>query len=190
MGMGELEELGSGATVSSGTEPHGGLLSQTPEHYGPKFQDHLLEQYKLYVDSAHQISERRLHAANFFLAINSSLVAVFGIVLSSFGHHRWNAAIPLTGILVSFVWFRLVKSYKDLNSTKFIVIHELEAYLPAALFKHEWAVCGHGDPKKYRPLTHTEQWIPVVFVVFYVVLVLYALFAQPDSLIAVPTVRH
>ena len=98
--------------------------------------------------------------------------------------------IPMTGILVSVVWFRLVKSYKDLNTTKFIVIHELEAYLPAALFKHEWAVCGHGDPKKYRPLTHTEQWIPVVFVVFYVVLILYALCARPDSLIAVPTVRH
>jgi hypothetical protein len=80
------------------------------------------------------------------------------------------------------VWFRLVKSYKDLNTTKFAVIHELEAYLPAALFKHEWAVCGHGDPKKYRPLTHTEQWIPIVFLVLYAVLVLYALLAQPDSL--------
>jgi hypothetical protein len=168
--------------VSSEIQTHNQLLSQTPEHYGEKFQDHLLEQYKLYVESAQQISERRLHAANFFLAINSSLVAVFGIVYSSFGHHRWNAAIPATGILVSVVWFRLVKSYKDLNSTKFLVIHELEAYLPAALFKYEWHVCGHGDPKKYRPLTHTEQWIPVVFMILYFALALYALLAQPDPM--------
>jgi hypothetical protein len=163
-------------------ETGGVLLSRTPEHYGPQFQDHLLEQYKLYVDSAHQISERRVHTATVFLAINSSLVAVFGVVLSSFGHHRWNAAKPATGVVVSGVWFRLVKSYKDFNSTKFSVIHELEAYLPAAMFKYEWHVCGHGDPGKYRPLTHSEQWIPVVFMLIYVVLTLYALFAQPDQL--------
>lgn len=163
--------------------PYTGLISQTREVYGSKFQDHLLEQYKLYVESAQKISERRLNSSNFFLAINSSLVAVFGIVLSSFGHHRWNAAIPLTGIFVSFVWLRLVKSYKDLNTTKFVVIHELETHLPAALFRHEWYVCGHGDSKKYRPVTHTEQWIPVVFMAFYGILALYALCAQADPLI-------
>lgn len=160
-----------------------GLISQGPADYGPKFQDHLLEQYKIYVESAQRISERRLHAGNFFLAINSSLVAVFGIVLSSFRHHRWNAAIPLTGIIVSFVWLRLVKSYKDLNTTKFVVIHELESYLPAALFKHEWQVCGHGDPKKYRPVTHTEQWIPGVFMAFYLILFLYTIFASASAVI-------
>jgi hypothetical protein len=169
--------------VSSHSAPFTGLISQTAANYGPKFQDHLLEQYKLYVDSAQRISERRLHSGNFFLAINSSLVAVFGIALSSFGKHRWNAAIPITGMLVSFVWLRVVKSYKDLNTAKFKVIHELESHLPAALFKYEWHVCGcGGDAKKYRPLTHSEQWVPVAFMAFYVVLALYALLAQASPL--------
>lgn len=159
--------------------PFTGLISQAPSSYGPKFQDHLLEQYRLYVESAQRISERRLHSGNFFLAINSSLVAVFGITLSSFGKHRWNVAIPLAGVLVSLVWLRVVKSYKDLNTAKFKVIHELEAYLPAALFKYEWHVCGWGaDPKKYRPLTHSEQWVPVAFIIFYIILALYALLAS------------
>jgi hypothetical protein len=126
----------------SGSAPYKGLISQPASSYGEKFQDHLLEQYKLYVESAQLISERRLHSGNFFLAINSSLVAAFGITLSSFGKHRWNVVIPLTGILVSVVWLRVVKSYKDLNTAKFKVIHEMEAYLPAALFKYEWHVCG------------------------------------------------
>jgi hypothetical protein len=108
-------------------------------------------------------------------------VAVFGIALSSFGKHRWNVAIPLTGILVSFVWLRAVQSYKDLNTAKFKVIHELESHLPAALFKYEWHVCGWGDdPKKYRPLTYSEQWVPVLFMVFYSVLALYAVLAAPS----------
>ena len=168
--------------MSGHPAPFTGLISLTPGNYGPKFQDHLLEQYKLYVESAQRTSERRLHSGNFFLAINSSLVAVFGITLSSFGKHRWNAAIPMTGMLVSFVWLRVVKSYKDLNTAKFKVIHELESHLPAALFKYEWHVCGWGgDTKKYRPLTHSEQWVPVVFMVFYLVLALYALFAHATA---------
>jgi hypothetical protein len=161
---------------------HVGLISRTVDQYGDKFQEHLLEQYKLYVESAERISERRLHSSNLLLAINSSLVAVFGITLSSFGHHRWNAAIPLTGILVSVVWFRLIKSYKDLNTTKFEVIHELESYLPAALFKYEWHLCGSGKHKKYRPVTHAEQLIPILFILFYTVLTFYALFAHADPI--------
>lgn len=163
----------------SGGAPYKGLIGQPAESYGERFQDHLLDQYKLYVESAQRISERRLHSGNFFLAINSSLVAAFGITLSSFGKHRWNVVIPLTGILVSVVWLRVVKSYKDLNTAKFKVIHEMEAHLPAALFKYEWHVCGWGeDTKKYRPLTHSEQWVPVAFMVFYLVLGLYALLAN------------
>jgi hypothetical protein len=180
MDMGQSQDFGKGWPLSTHGAPYTALISQPASSYGDKFQDHLLEQYKLYVESAQTITERRLHSANFFLAINSSLVAVFGITLSSFGNHRWNGVIPLTGILVSIVWFRVVKSYKDLNTAKFKVIHELESYLPAALFKHEWQVCGWGsDPKKYRPLTHSEQYVPLAFVVFYVVLALYAFIAQP-----------
>src|SRR3989442_4466442 len=104
------------------------LLSQTPQHYGEKYKDHLLEQYKLYVASSQHVSDRRLTSGNYFLAINSSLVTLFGLALSSFGHHRWNVVIPVAGMLVCLVWDSLVKSYKDLNTAKFRVIHELEQH--------------------------------------------------------------
>jgi hypothetical protein len=163
----------------SGGAPYKGLLSQPADSYGERFQDHLLEQYKLYVESAQRKSERRLLSGNFFLAINSSLVAAFGLTLSSFGKHRWNVVMPLTGMLVSVVWLRVVKSYKDLNMAKFKVIHEMEGYLPVALFKHEWHVCGWGEnTQKYRPVTHSEEWIPVAFMIFYLVLGFYAVSAN------------
>ena len=105
------------------------------------------------------------------------------MALSSFGAHRWNAIIPVSGMLVSLVWFSVVESYKDLNSVKFNVIHELESYLPAALFKYEWHLCGWGgDAKKYRPVTHSERWVPIGFLVLYAALALYALIAQPVAL--------
>jgi hypothetical protein len=165
----------------SGTEPGSKLQSQTPEQYGDKYRDHLLEQYKLFVQTSQQVSERRQNANNFLLTLNSSLVTLFVISLSSFGHHRWNALIPFTGLFVCFIWHSLVESYKDLNTAKFEVIHELEDQLPVALFRYEWHVCGHGkDKDKHVPLTHLERWIPWMFAMLYVGMAAYALFAPVD----------
>lgn len=164
------------------------LQSRTPEEYGEKYQDHLLEQYKLYVETSQQVSERRQNANNYLLTLNSSLVTLFVVFLSTFGHHRWNALIPATGLVICFLWYSLVDSYKDLNTAKFAVIHELEGQLPVALFRHEWFVCGHNKKKKdkpvedmYVPLTHLERWIPWMFAVIYVVLGAYALLAHVDQ---------
>jgi hypothetical protein len=44
--------------------------------YGDKYIEHLLEQYKIYVGSAEKISEQRQKANEFFLAVNTALVAI------------------------------------------------------------------------------------------------------------------
>lgn len=115
-------------------------------------------------------------------------MTLFVVFLSTFGHHRWNVLIPATGLIVCFIWWSLVDSYKDLNTAKFAVIHELENQLPVALFRHEWFVCGHNRKKKdkpledrYVPLTHLERWIPVAFAVLYVGLGGYALLGPVDK---------
>lgn len=174
------------------------LQSRTPEEYGDKYQNHLLEQYKLYVQTSQQVSERRQNANNFLLTVNSSLVVLYVALLSTFGHHHWNALIPFTGLFVCFLWYSTVDSYKDLNTAKFAVIHELEEQLPVALFKHEWHVCGHNRKKtdrdiadRYVPLTHLERWIPVAFAALYIGLAIYAFTAKVDKQeLSVPTSQH
>lgn len=162
--------------------PSSKLQSRTPEEYGDKYQDHLLEQYKLFVETAQHTSDKRQNANNYLLTLNSSLVTLFVVFISTFGNHRWNALIPATGLIVCFIWWSLVDSYKDLNTAKFAVIHELEEQLPVALFRHEWFVCGHNRKKKdkpvedqYVPLTHLERWVPVAFAVLYIGLGAYAI---------------
>ncbi len=111
------------------------LQSRTPEEYGDKYQDHLLEQYKLYVETSQRVSEKRQNSNNYLLTLNSSLVTLSVVLLSTYGNHKWNALIPGTGLIVCFIWWSLVDSYKDLNTAKFDVIHELEDQLPVALFR-------------------------------------------------------
>lgn len=168
--------------------PSSRLQSRTPEEYGDKYQEHLLEQYKLFVQTSQHVSDKRQNANNYLLTLNSSLVTLFVALLSSFGHHRWNFLIPVTGLLICFIWHSLVDSYKDLNTAKFAVIHELENQLPVALFRHEWYVCGHNRQKAdkpvedvYIPLTHLERWIPLAFAMIYIGLGAYAVFAPVEK---------
>ena len=66
----------------------------------------------------------------------------------------------------------------DLNTAKFKVIHELENWLPAALFRYEWESCEQGKGKAYKPITHLERFIPLTFAVVYLALSGYALLWQ------------
>jgi len=54
-----------------------------PQEYGEKYQDHLLEQYKLYVQTSQQVSEKRQNSNNYLLTLNSSLVTLFVVFLST-----------------------------------------------------------------------------------------------------------
>ena len=48
------------------------LYGISPDKYGGEYQNHLLEQYKLYVQMADKISERRQSANSFFLTVNTA----------------------------------------------------------------------------------------------------------------------
>ena len=145
--------------------------------YGPEYRDHLLQQYRLYVESADRVSDRRATANNLLLAVNSFLLTFYGFArvwlddLASGDDRAWEYLVPIAGVLVSVMWWALIRSYRLLNRTKFSVVHELESLLPAALFDREWELADEGKTwRNYVPLTQIEQFIPVVFAVLYLAL--------------------
>jgi hypothetical protein len=160
------------------SKPTEKFIGKSPEEYGENYHEHLLEQYKLYVEMADRVSERRLTANNYLLTVNSILVSLFG-VLSGFGslteQHIWQYFLPVAGLLVSITWATLIRSYRQLNSGKFKVIHRLESQLPAALYDTEWKILEEGRGKQYLPFTHVEQIIPLIFVGLYILLMIIAL---------------
>jgi hypothetical protein len=140
----------------------------------------LIEQYKLYVDTTNKVSDRRGTAHTLLLTVNTSLVAVYGLVLGkdtalSAVHGPWVWLVPAVGILVTITWFVLIRAYRTLNSGKFKVISELEKRLPARLFDLEWQYLQRGEEWLHTPLTHVEQYIPVAFGAFYLALLIVAL---------------
>ncbi len=139
------------------------LIRQTRETYGDSFRSDLLEQYKLYVQSAENVSARRVASSRYLLTLSAAIVALYGLQSSSLGETHLTFLIPLIGIPVSILWFLIIKSHANLNSVKFEIIHELEQHLPAAVYKYEWRLAEEGRGKSYRAVTTIEQWIPVLF---------------------------
>jgi hypothetical protein len=157
------------------------LYRVPPDKYDGEYQNHLLEQYKLYVQMADKISERRQSANSFFLTVNTALIAFLGLVASpDVGGDSglvaspplpWVLVVSAAGVVLCYTWFRLVRSYKDLNTAKFKVVHAIEKRLPASPYDAEWEAVGRRERSDlYLPFTHVEIYIPWVFATLYVLL--------------------
>ncbi|MBN1153696.1 hypothetical protein JXB12_02105 [candidate division KSB1 bacterium] len=139
---------------------------------GDTYREHILEQYKIYVEMADRISARRNLANTFFLTLHTFILSAIG-----FSYEKLpilSNIYLLTLLLVAFLafcytWWRLVKSYRQLNTGKYEVIGEMEKRLPASpYYAAEWKALGEGkDPSLYKPLTHVENWIPLIFAAIY-----------------------
>lgn len=154
------------------------LRSASPEQYGVNYGQHLLEQYRLYVEMTDRISHRRQTANGFGLSINTALLGIVGLVASRCTPSQvftMIAVISVAGLLMSYGWYRLLCSYRDLNTAKFAVIHAIEKHLPIAPYAAEWLAAGEGkNPKLYKPFTHIEVGIPRIFMLAYLASLLYS----------------
>ena len=156
------------------------LIHHSKEDYGDSFGSDLLEQYKLYVQSAENVSSRRVTSNRYLLTINAALVALYGLQSASFGQSYWTLLIPVIGIPVSLLWYLIIKSHADLNRIKFDVIHQFEQHLPAAMYRHEWRLAEEGQGTAYRAVTKIERWIPILFAGLHVVLTVMVILAIVD----------
>jgi hypothetical protein len=94
------------------------LFKVPAKEYGEQYQNHLLEQYKLYVQMADKISERRQSANNFFLTVSTAVLAFLGLVVTPVvgGDPGAVGSVPLpwvlvvsaAGLVLCFSWYRSV----------------------------------------------------------------------------------
>ena len=150
--------------------PGEGVVRCSRDAYGGTFTADLLEQYKLYVQSAEHVSARRLASSRLLLGLNAGFAALYGIQPAGFGESWWAMAVPVLGIAVSLLWSRIIRSHKELNRVKFELIHELERHLPAAPYTCEWRLAEQGRGRSYRAVTDIERWLPWMFLALHVIL--------------------
>jgi hypothetical protein len=134
-----------------------------------KWHGHLLDQYKLYVEMADRISQRRTAANTHFLSVNSAILAFVGYLTSKDSpDYLW--LLAMAGCMLTLFWYSIVNSYRNLNTAKWQVVQDIEKRLPISPYDAEWdAVQRGGNPKLYRPISHIESWVPTVFCLLHLV---------------------
>lgn len=147
--------------------------------YGPSYRDHALDIYRVYLEMADRISARREKANSFFLAVNTAVIAL--LAKDAFGGNaaKFRALellVPVAAGVLCYLWYRIIRSYRDLNSAKFKVIHAIERQLPLRPYDAEWESVERGkNPKLYLPFTHVEGVVPWLFMTFHAILAASAL---------------
>lgn len=149
------------------------VYTEHRENHADKYIDHYLEQYRIYLHIFNNLSDRRQKANEFFLGLNTAIMAIMGYIESKDMPHASAIFIlvPFVGIAICYCWYQMIISFRQLNRAKFKVIHSMEKKLPAALFSTEWQLLGEGkNIRKYLPLSRIEKKIPIIFIILYLIL--------------------
>jgi hypothetical protein len=148
--------------------------------YEEKFYEHLLEQYKLYVEMMDKATERRGKTNTFYISLLSSLLALLSLLVNKdnnlFFEDRNILLLLLAslGICLCYVWYTNINSYKQLNSLKFKVIYEIEFHLPFPCYHREWGILSEDKKNKYRRLSRVEKFVPLILAIPYFCLFIYS----------------
>ncbi len=146
------------------------------EGYTKSSESLLIEQYKLYVKSSEIISKHRLETNKFFVTLNAGLLSVMSIAQLD---NVWKYTLLVASIAATSAWYFLLKSYRQLNTGKYEVMHEIEVELPIKPYSYEWQILGRGeDNEKYLPLSHLEGIMPVAVGIGYAVILVINLCRQ------------
>ena len=127
------------------------------------------EIYKLMVEMADRVSQRRQAANSFYLSINTFLITASAYIGSTTASVQVIFLVCCAGVLISALWIKAIQSYKSLNENKFAVINAMEAKLIAQPYSDEWARIDpilHG--RKHRPFHQTERVVPKIFIALFI----------------------
>jgi hypothetical protein len=149
------------------------IFRKTKEEYGSSYDSHVFKQYKLYIEMADRVSQRRMLANSLFVSVNSALIAGFMVLIKEkIINISIIGILPFFAVLLlCYIWWRTVSSYRQLNSGKFKIVHQIEKQLPLGLYDAEWEELEKGNnPKIYKPISHVENLLPFFFAILYLIM--------------------
>ncbi len=147
------------------------------EDYGVQYKEHFLDQYRLFVEMADNVSNRRSSANNFFIAAHTLLIGIITVFKPAESIHPIIVlALGLFGTILCYVWWITLNAYRQLNNGKFKVIQEMEAEMPFSMFKREWDILENGESRdKYKQVSKIEKLVPLFFLLPYVLIIVYGI---------------
>lgn len=137
----------------------------------------LLEQYKVFLETAENLVTRRQNVNSFYISANTAIISVGGTIfaIGSDGELISKLAVifalSIPGILLNISWFRMLQSYFINNQGKMKILSMIEKKLAVSLYDAEWkAMKNKYSKNKYISFTDNEKKLPLVFSFFYLII--------------------
>lgn len=142
----------------------------------------LLEQYKIFSDSAESLVTRRQNMNSFYISANTALITIGATIFALCDEKNLFSkliivlALSVPGFLLNISWIKMLKSYFINNRGKMKVLSMMEKHLSASLYDAEWkAMKNRFSKEKYVSFTESEKKLPLVFIIFYFIAAIVAL---------------
>lgn len=142
-------------------------------------QDRLIEIYKLQVQQANNISNRRTTTNRFYLLVMSALTVIFSAFLQNreklpkdlvdIVSVEWIiVSLGVLGITLSYIWCLSINAYLRVNSRKYKALNQLEDVLEYKFFKNEAKFLGEIEKgTTYWQRSLIELTTPGLFFLFF-----------------------
>jgi len=122
------------------------------------------EQYKMFVESAEKISEKRVNQNNIYLTFS---LFIFSFISVSTLPQKTLYIFCALGIIIAITWFFTIDNYRKRNKVKYAIINEYEKENGLKWFAEE-----EKRISVLPDLTFLEKILPVIFIVIYIIILI------------------
>jgi hypothetical protein len=134
------------------------------------------EEYKLHVERAGKLSERRQTATQTYLAINTAIFGAVAFIIKDSGLSGWPlvfVALPLfvVGILACIIWLGIMKKMEIFLDWQYDRLREMETSLRGSFRlltkENDFFYEPQKNGKKRFSFTLQEAWLPRLLIVLF-----------------------
>jgi hypothetical protein len=138
--------------------------------------DRRFEEYKLFLENTHSLSERRQRAAQTFLAVNTAIFGVFALLVKDSGFTGWKllvASVPLfvLGVTTDLLWHQVIERFWRLIDWRYQQLRMMEGSLGEQesfmILSKEYAEYYKTSSQRGFSFSGIEIWMPRLFIMLY-----------------------
>lgn len=134
-----------------------------------KNDDQNIKIYEIYVRNTEEYLRHFETSNRFFVSANILMVSVISFLFESASvTGEVIYTLPIIAILVNFLWFAIILTYRNLNSTKHEVIQNIENSFSTQPLTEE--LTKLSSQKRYIRLRTIYTLIPSTFIIIYIAL--------------------
>jgi hypothetical protein len=129
------------------------------------------QEYTFFIESTQWLTERRQTANDVYTSVNMAVFAALSFVFEdmtrlSMKTCAFMSPLLIAGVLVCFMWHRLIVKYKQLINWRFDQLMAMERNMPDSyrMYNREWEDIYS---KARGGFSGVELWLPRIFIALY-----------------------